>query len=181
MQPLTWANRQTLQSSTWQDVRRRVAPAVRVAIEKVMSSLDGGVLSRDECLTLANCVEVSRISPAPRCSASRAHSTTVGRWGGAHLAHTPARRAPDRRPRDRAAHRWRQRQPARQSCAPMALMSAGSARAAELMLTLSAPASNTCSASRAERCLRPRRRAQTARAPCAAPYRAASGGLRASP
>src|ERR1700757_226382 len=55
MLALAWCNRQTLQDSTWRDVRRRVSPSVRAAIEKVMSSLDGDVLSRDECLTLANC------------------------------------------------------------------------------------------------------------------------------
>jgi 7,8-didemethyl-8-hydroxy-5-deazariboflavin synthase CofH subunit len=55
MQGLNWCNRQTLQSSTWHDVLRRLSARVRAAIEKVMSSLDGGVLGRDECLTLAHC------------------------------------------------------------------------------------------------------------------------------
>ncbi len=54
MQGLSWANRQTLHGTTWNDVRRRVSPRVRAAIEKVMASLDGSVLTRDECLTLAN-------------------------------------------------------------------------------------------------------------------------------
>jgi len=55
MQGLSWCNRHTLQHTSWEDVRRRVAAPVRSGIEKVMPSLDGGVLSRDECLTLANC------------------------------------------------------------------------------------------------------------------------------
>ncbi len=53
MPGLSWCNRQTLQNTTWNDVRRRVSPPVRAAIEKVMTSLDGGVLSRDQCLLLA--------------------------------------------------------------------------------------------------------------------------------
>jgi 7,8-didemethyl-8-hydroxy-5-deazariboflavin synthase CofH subunit len=55
MQGLSWCNRQTLQGTTWDDVQRRVSPPVRAAIDKVMTALDGGVLSRDECLQLANC------------------------------------------------------------------------------------------------------------------------------
>jgi FO synthase len=53
MQGMSWCNRQTLQDTTWNDVQRRVSAPVRSAIEKVMSSLDGGVLSREECLLLA--------------------------------------------------------------------------------------------------------------------------------
>ena len=55
MQGMTWCNRQTLQAATWDHVSRRVSRPVRAAIEKVTASLDGGVLSRNECLTLANC------------------------------------------------------------------------------------------------------------------------------
>ncbi len=54
MQGLSWCNRQTLQSATWNDVQRRVSIPVRAAIEKVMSALDGGVLTREECLLLAS-------------------------------------------------------------------------------------------------------------------------------
>jgi len=54
MQHLHWCNRETLQSTTWDDVRRDVSPGVRAAIERVLSSLDGGALSRDECLRLAH-------------------------------------------------------------------------------------------------------------------------------
>lgn len=53
MQGLSWCNRQTLQDSSWNDVQGRVSPPVRSAIEKVMSTLDGGVLSRQECTQLA--------------------------------------------------------------------------------------------------------------------------------
>ena len=55
MHGISWANRQTIQNATWDVVRHRVAPLVQAAIEKVLSSLDGGVLTREECLTLANC------------------------------------------------------------------------------------------------------------------------------
>ena len=54
MQGLGWCNRQTLQGTGWQDVERRVSSPVRTAIEKVLSSLDGEVLSPKECLLLAN-------------------------------------------------------------------------------------------------------------------------------
>ena len=53
MQGLSWCNPQALQSAVWADVRSRVSHNVRLAIEKVMSSLDGAVLTRDECLSLA--------------------------------------------------------------------------------------------------------------------------------
>jgi FO synthase len=43
-----------LQGTTWNDVQRRVTVPVRRALEKVMASLDGGVLSREDCLLLAN-------------------------------------------------------------------------------------------------------------------------------
>ena len=52
---LNWCNRQTLQETAWDDLSRRVSAPVRKSIEKVLASLDGGVLSRDECLALANC------------------------------------------------------------------------------------------------------------------------------
>jgi len=55
MQGLSWCNRQTLQATAWNDISRQVSTPVRAAIEKVMTSLDGRVLSRDECLLLANC------------------------------------------------------------------------------------------------------------------------------
>src|ERR1700691_4993447 len=51
---LSWCNPQTLQDSTWTDAQQRVSPEVRGPIEKVLSSLDGGVLTRDEIVTLAN-------------------------------------------------------------------------------------------------------------------------------
>ena len=53
MQGLSWCNPQALQSAVWADVRSHVSHNVRLAIEKVMSSLDGAVLTRDECLSLA--------------------------------------------------------------------------------------------------------------------------------
>jgi FO synthase len=55
MQGMSWCNRQTLQGASWDQVSRRVSPPVREAIEKVLASLDGSVLSREECLALAGC------------------------------------------------------------------------------------------------------------------------------
>ncbi len=54
MHDISWANRQTLQDATWDDVQQRVAPAARAALDKVLASLDGASLNRDECLLLAN-------------------------------------------------------------------------------------------------------------------------------
>jgi FO synthase len=54
MQGLSWCNRQTLQGTTWSDVQRRMSTPLRAAIDKVLTSLDGGVLSREECLLLAH-------------------------------------------------------------------------------------------------------------------------------
>jgi 7,8-didemethyl-8-hydroxy-5-deazariboflavin synthase CofH subunit len=53
MHDLSWANQQTLRSCTWNGVRRCVSVPVQSAIEKVLTSLDGAVLTRDECLLLA--------------------------------------------------------------------------------------------------------------------------------
>ncbi len=54
MQGTSWCNRQTLQNTTWDDVRTLVARGVRQALEKVLASLDGSALTREECLLLAN-------------------------------------------------------------------------------------------------------------------------------
>jgi FO synthase len=53
-QMLAWTNSQTLQAATWDGVRNRVSPETRAALEKVLSSLDGGTLTRDDCLLLAH-------------------------------------------------------------------------------------------------------------------------------
>ena len=55
MQSITWANQQTLQNATWDSAQNRVSPPVCTALEKVLTSLNGGVLSREECILLANC------------------------------------------------------------------------------------------------------------------------------
>jgi len=55
MHDISWANQQTLQSVTWNDARQRVSSPVRTALEKVLSALDGSVLTREECLALASC------------------------------------------------------------------------------------------------------------------------------
>src|SRR5271169_4184555 len=54
MQNITWANRPTLQHAEWEDVQHRISPLVRTVLEKVLTSLDGGVLTHEECLLLAN-------------------------------------------------------------------------------------------------------------------------------
>src|ERR1019366_7408263 len=54
MHDISWANRQTLQNATWDDVQRRVGSPVRTALDKVLLSLDGSSLTRGECLPLAN-------------------------------------------------------------------------------------------------------------------------------
>ncbi len=53
MQDLSWCNRWTLQDSSWEDVGEHVSPAVRSSLDKVLASLDGGVLTREECVRLA--------------------------------------------------------------------------------------------------------------------------------
>ena len=55
MQNIIWANRQTLQNAPWDSVQHRLSPRVQTALEKVLTSLDGGELTRQECLLLANC------------------------------------------------------------------------------------------------------------------------------
>src|SRR5271169_4783964 len=55
MQDLSWCNRQTLQNASWYDVCEQVSPRVRSSLEKVLASLDGSTLTRDECLELARC------------------------------------------------------------------------------------------------------------------------------
>lgn len=54
MQGLSWCNRQTLQATAWSDVQSGMSPPLRAALEKVLLSRDGGVLTREECLLLAN-------------------------------------------------------------------------------------------------------------------------------
>ncbi len=54
MQALSWCNRQKLESANWDDAQHLVSPPVRSALDKVLASLDGGELTREECLLLAN-------------------------------------------------------------------------------------------------------------------------------
>ncbi len=54
MQDLSWCNPQTLQNTSWTAASPKASLPVRSALEKVLASLDGSVLSRDECITLAN-------------------------------------------------------------------------------------------------------------------------------
>ncbi len=55
MQNIAWANRQILQNAEWEGVQQRVSPQVRAPLEKVLTALDGGVLTREECLLFAHC------------------------------------------------------------------------------------------------------------------------------
>jgi len=52
---IPWANPQTLHTTTWDDVHHCVSPQVCTVLEKVLTSVDGSVLTREECLLLANC------------------------------------------------------------------------------------------------------------------------------
>lgn len=54
MQSLSWCNRETLQSSSWNEVCDKVSFNVRSSLERVLTSLDGSVLSREECFRLAH-------------------------------------------------------------------------------------------------------------------------------
>jgi 7,8-didemethyl-8-hydroxy-5-deazariboflavin synthase CofH subunit len=54
MHDISWANQQTLQSMTWTEVQPRVGSPVRTALDTVLSSRDGGALTREQCLALAN-------------------------------------------------------------------------------------------------------------------------------
>lgn len=54
MQAMTWCNQHTLRNTSWNDVSAQVSGPVRAAIEKVLTSRDGGVLSYEECLLLAD-------------------------------------------------------------------------------------------------------------------------------
>jgi 7,8-didemethyl-8-hydroxy-5-deazariboflavin synthase CofH subunit len=51
---LTDAELEGFPSLEWSDVASRLTPSVRAALDQVMESLDGGVLSRDQCLQLAH-------------------------------------------------------------------------------------------------------------------------------
>ena len=53
MQDLNWCNQKTLQESSWSSVRSFVSPAIRSALEKVLTSLDGSVLTLGESYLLA--------------------------------------------------------------------------------------------------------------------------------
>ena len=54
MQSLSWCNPESLQNTSWNEVSGRVSATARSALEKVLAALDGSVLSREECLFLAN-------------------------------------------------------------------------------------------------------------------------------
>src|SRR3974390_200563 len=54
MQALPWCNSKTLQDSSWDDVCQNLSAGVRSALEKVLTSLDGRVLTCEECNLLAH-------------------------------------------------------------------------------------------------------------------------------
>ena len=54
MQSLNWCNPQSLQHSSWSDVSHLVSPSVRSVLDNVVTTLDGGALTRDEALLLAH-------------------------------------------------------------------------------------------------------------------------------
>ena len=55
-QPLAQSELENFHHLEWAEIAPRLTHACRVALEQVMESLDGGVLSREQCLLLANSV-----------------------------------------------------------------------------------------------------------------------------
>jgi 7,8-didemethyl-8-hydroxy-5-deazariboflavin synthase CofH subunit len=53
--PLTNSEVECFPQLEWTDVAPKVSPDIRAALEKAMASLDGGLLTREQCLQLANC------------------------------------------------------------------------------------------------------------------------------
>jgi 7,8-didemethyl-8-hydroxy-5-deazariboflavin synthase CofH subunit len=51
---LTQSELENFPSLEWPDIAPRLSPEVRVALDQVLDSLDGGVLSREQCLLLAS-------------------------------------------------------------------------------------------------------------------------------
>src|SRR5215813_10503028 len=54
MPSYTWLSESNLQNTSWNDVRALVSPHVCAALERVLGSLDGRRISREECDRLAN-------------------------------------------------------------------------------------------------------------------------------
>jgi FO synthase len=57
MQGLSWCNRRTLLETSWDDVCHKVSSDIRSSLEKVLASLDGSVLSREEAYRLSRASE----------------------------------------------------------------------------------------------------------------------------
>ena len=53
--PLPHSELETFPSLGWTDVAARLTRPVRMALEQALATLDGGSLSREQCLALANC------------------------------------------------------------------------------------------------------------------------------
>jgi len=51
---LTQAELESFPSIEWSDINSRISPQSRTALEQVMETLDGGVLTREQCSLLAN-------------------------------------------------------------------------------------------------------------------------------
>jgi FO synthase len=51
---LTWCDQPSLHETRWHDVRARVSPNVRDALEQILTSQNGNSLNRDQCLLLAS-------------------------------------------------------------------------------------------------------------------------------
>jgi 7,8-didemethyl-8-hydroxy-5-deazariboflavin synthase CofH subunit len=51
---LTQAELESFPSLEWSDINSRISPQSRTALEQVMETLDGGVLTREQCSLLAN-------------------------------------------------------------------------------------------------------------------------------
>jgi FO synthase len=54
MQASVWCNQKVLRNTRWSDTQSVVSPPIRTALERVLASLDGSSLSREECLLMAH-------------------------------------------------------------------------------------------------------------------------------
>jgi len=54
IRPLTQSELENFPSLEWSDVASRISPEIRAALDQILESQDGGQLSREQCLLLAN-------------------------------------------------------------------------------------------------------------------------------
>src|SRR5882724_11613443 len=54
LRSLAQSELESFPSLEWSEIAPQLTPACRTALEQVLESLDGGILSREQCLLLAN-------------------------------------------------------------------------------------------------------------------------------